>query len=193
MTEQYIKYWEFFIKQKSGAISPEELAEYTSWINADSKHEAAIREFEEIYAISDAVTDLPSFDPKDEWDELQTIINIEESHKSGSVRLFPWFARIAAAVILVLGFTFIFYQYKKISPDQLNLQTMVQTDGTDQKIVELPDGTTVWLNKNSELLYPEKFDNDTRTIYLKGEAFFEVTRDEKRPFTVHSGISNTTV
>ena len=48
----------------------------------------------------------------------------------------------------------------------------------------LPDGTAVWINANSELRYPVHFAKNERKIYLKGEAYFEVSRDVDRPFKV---------
>ena len=51
----------------------------------------------------------------------------------------------------------------------------------------LKDSTTIKLNAQSSLTYPERFSNDSRQVYLKGEAFFNVNRDEKRPFIVHVG------
>lgn len=48
----------------------------------------------------------------------------------------------------------------------------------------LPDGTKVWLNSKSNLRFPENFDKEGRHVYLKGEAFFDVTKDTRNPFTV---------
>lgn len=194
MTEQHAKYWELFVKQKANNISPEELNEIEAWTTANEENASKLHEFELVFEETANQEDLPSFDAKDEWAELQTIIKIDnESKAAKTIRILPWIARIAAAVILVLGFTYIFYQYQDLTSEKLNLQTMVQTDESGQKEVELPDGSKVWLNRNSELLYPESFDGDTRTLYLKGEAFFEVTPDKNKPFIVHSGSSKTTV
>lgn len=49
--------------------------------------------------------------------------------------------------------------------------------------VELADGTVVWLNSESEFTYPVIFNDTTREVSLKGEAYFEVTKD-KKPFKV---------
>lgn len=50
--------------------------------------------------------------------------------------------------------------------------------------VELSDGTKVYLNANSTLEYPTQFSGNTREITLTGEAFFDVTKDETKPFIV---------
>ncbi len=48
----------------------------------------------------------------------------------------------------------------------------------------LSDGTNIYLNSATELKYPVRFDEKERTVYLSGEAYFEVTKDAKRPFYV---------
>ena len=56
-----------------------------------------------------------------------------------------------------------------------------------QKITtSLPDGTIVKLNADSKLTVPETFSTDRREVSLHGEAFFDVARDESRPFIIHT-------
>lgn len=50
--------------------------------------------------------------------------------------------------------------------------------------VTLPDGTRVWLNAGSRLIYPGFFPDKTREVFLAGEAFFSVRHDTRRPFVV---------
>lgn len=52
--------------------------------------------------------------------------------------------------------------------------------------VQLSDGTVVWLNSGSKLVYPAVFSGKSREVYLEGEAIFEVTHDPKKPFRVIS-------
>lgn len=52
--------------------------------------------------------------------------------------------------------------------------------------VTLEDGTTVWLNADSKLYYPDSFNGEERRVKLQGEAFFEVSKDAKRPFYVET-------
>lgn len=49
------------------------------------------------------------------------------------------------------------------------------------------------MNSESRLRYPVAFFNDTREVYLEGEAYFEVQRDANRPFIVHAGEQKVTV
>lgn len=51
----------------------------------------------------------------------------------------------------------------------------------------LSDGTKVWLNADTRLKFPAHFNSDKRYVELTGEAYFQVSRDETRPFIVHSG------
>jgi hypothetical protein len=53
-----------------------------------------------------------------------------------------------------------------------------------QSKVTLADGTTVWLNAGSQLLYSSRFEDDKREVYLSGEAFFDVTSNPSQPFHV---------
>lgn len=52
--------------------------------------------------------------------------------------------------------------------------------------VRFNDGTVVWLNAGSKLLYPKKFSENRRDIYVEGETYLEVEKDQSRPFYVHT-------
>mgnify|MGYP001654282430 CR=1 FL=1 len=57
----------------------------------------------------------------------------------------------------------------------------------------LPDGTNVWLNARSEMRYPAVFTGNKREITLDGEAYFEVTHNEDKPFVVQTNKCNVEV
>ncbi|MFY9153936.1 MAG: FecR family protein [Prolixibacteraceae bacterium] len=50
----------------------------------------------------------------------------------------------------------------------------------------LSDGTLVWLNSGSKIVYPPVFSKSTREVYLEGEAYFEVSKNKEKPFYVHT-------
>src|SRR5690606_29053557 len=57
----------------------------------------------------------------------------------------------------------------------------------------LPDGTKVWLNVESRMSFPEQFSDTLRQVQLVGEAYFEVAKDEKKPFVVNTADISTVV
>ncbi|MCT4613681.1 MAG: FecR family protein [Marinifilaceae bacterium] len=69
----------------------------------------------------------------------------------------------------------------------------LKTDRGGEYVVELCDGTKVHLNCESELTYPVNFNDGVRMVKLKGEAFFDVTKDKKRPFIVQVDNMNVKV
>jgi ferric-dicitrate binding protein FerR (iron transport regulator) len=51
----------------------------------------------------------------------------------------------------------------------------------------LPDGTRVWLNSESTIVYPNRFDAGERRIRMEGEAYFDVVKNGEQPFVVEAG------
>ncbi|MBD0255118.1 MAG: FecR domain-containing protein, partial [Cytophagales bacterium] len=51
----------------------------------------------------------------------------------------------------------------------------------------LPDGSIVWLSSRAELTLAAGFNGAERTVFLKGEAFFKVAKNPRKPFAVHTG------
>ncbi|HEX2969451.1 MAG TPA: FecR family protein [Bacteroidales bacterium] len=96
------------------------------------------------------------------------------------------FLRIAAAILIIVSFGAITvlvnrtgYFSKEIAvvsgDDQRNLQ------------VDLPDGSRIFLNRNSRLTYSSDFGRNQRSVKLTGEAFFEISPDKSKPFTIDAG------
>lgn len=94
--------------------------------------------------------------------------------------------KVASIIILpffVAGLTF-YLTKDKYSGE--NLMTQYYVGRGDVKHITLADGTTVWINSESTLIYPEKFDKDKRVVYLVGEANFHVTKSAEKPFIVQT-------
>ncbi|MGF1636318.1 MAG: FecR family protein [Cyclobacteriaceae bacterium] len=110
--------------------------------------------------------------------------------------------RSAAVFITLIAFGFIFYVLSKstyvASDSYSNAQDttglITKYNPLGQKIAfKLEDGTEVKLNSNTKLKFPASFSDINREVYLEGEAFFNVSKDENRPFLIHTGEVTTTV
>ena len=99
--------------------------------------------------------------------------------------------KIASIIALTLGGSFMYLQIQTVQAP-IALQTITVPAG--QRInITLPDGTDVWLNARTTIQYPVSFNTDQRLVKLDGEAYFEVARDEKKPFTVQTDKYNVEV
>lgn len=101
-------------------------------------------------------------------------------------RRLAWVSGIAASLLLawtLLGNPLDLFQQQK---DQA--QNSISTRRGSKTKVELPDGTQVWLNADSRITYNEEFQGKIREVNLTGEAYFDVVRDEERPFVIHTDV-----
>lgn len=136
------------------------------------------------------------------FDKIQSKIDnkVPEYKKADEQRLIipsimTWITR-AAAVLLIPVLVFLFYTLgqKDIEPDEYaNFATdsleIVAPIGS-RTIVQLSDGTEVYLNYGSRIKYPQKFSGNTREVILFGEGYFDVTHNPAKPFIVKTGGLN---
>jgi ferric-dicitrate binding protein FerR (iron transport regulator) len=71
------------------------------------------------------------------------------------------------------------------APSVPALNEVVTANGSRTHLT-LPDGTRVWLNAGSHLTYDKNYGSARREINLAGEAFFEVAKDPRQPFIIHT-------
>src|SRR6185436_7434874 len=71
-------------------------------------------------------------------------------------------------------------------PNLLNKQNEVEAKAGARSHVLLPDGSQVWLNSESKLIYAGVFSDSTREVRLEGEGYFDIVKDPSHPFIVHT-------
>lgn len=89
-----------------------------------------------------------------------------------------------AGTNVVLSNGQVVYDPEETAGGEVAYNTIATPRGRQFRIV-LPDGTKVWLNAASSLRYPVAFTGSTREVKISGEAYFEVTADAEKPFSVH--------
>ncbi len=90
--------------------------------------------------------------------------------------------RIAAGIIFLLGVGYAMYQLQDVP-----VQTFAVASDKTTVQDTLPDGSTAFLNKKSELSFEYNAKEKTRRVKLKGEAFFSVKHEEDKPFVIETG------
>ena len=108
------------------------------------------------------------------------------SRRSEKVRrILPWAVAAAFALALVLRLT-ISTDVQSESPTGIHMLEMTEcyVGNGEKQVITLSDSSTVFLNSGTLLIYPKEFTGRNRTVYLSGEAIFDVAKDPAHPFIV---------
>lgn len=182
------------LKKLTGEIRPDEAKKLDVWRNSSEENQQAYDEYSKTWQYlappKPAATPNPQNELKDlksrfEFDSEQKearILQMDSKNKHSSGYSRRWkplrIYAVAASVLLMIAGGYLSYQI-------FFSRTHIKTAFAETRQVTLPDGSTVRMNADSKISYPDKFNEDTRSISLKGEAFFEVKSSDV-PFIVKS-------
>ncbi len=159
-----------------GEASVQHRSEVESWMNESDENETTLSELAKLYYACRGLERMRRRDTDAAYDTVMRSIR----RRRRTIRL-SWAKIAAAATLLVAVDIGIWFATRQTSSD-----TYITLRSNAEKKVEysLPDGTTVFLNRNSSLRFPVRYAEKFRCVTLDGEAYFEVTRDPERPFIV---------
>lgn len=176
---------EILIRFINNACTDEELIAVRNWLTESDDNAAKLFEMEKIVMLTGSMHDNTGRRQR-VYEDIQGRIIAHErlERRQRRFRIYKW-SSVAAAVAAVVVTAVIIFSRHDVN--------MITVDAlAENKTVTLPDGSVVYLNKNSQLVYPEKF-SDERDVSLTGEGFFKVAHDKEHPFTVNGRYINVTV
>lgn len=185
----------------SGETTPDETRQVKAWLDQSAGQEEELLRFQKIWETAEVIKPTAKVNVDAAWKKVSKQLSVQHpssvppltaltneaavrplhTAKKSSNFIF-W--RAAASILVVLGLGWPGYRFFQ----QTNEPAIANVLKTQQKTTEqlLPDGTKVFLNHNTTLSYAEDFGKDTRTVTLRGEAYFDVKRDENRPFIIQA-------
>ncbi len=171
---------DLLVKYVLGEVTAGERVLVEDWAAADERNAKQLEHFRLIWNQSRDLAARSTVDPNAAWQRFQTRVSQPvQTQPQGKVRrmTFPVWTRIAAAIAILIGSTWLWYTFTN---------PLMQTLQANGKVVtqKLADGSVVTLNKNATLYYPETFKGNERHIKLEGEAFFEIAPDKTHPFII---------
>lgn len=171
----------------SNSATPAEVQQFETWLNTASKNRNYFNKTKAIWDSLDNAFQTKTFEKESARDNIDLRISVA---KTNAFRLKRYRQFAYAASILILVSMSLFVGNKVKQSNQIN-----QVYAANNAVLEihLVDGSHVWLNKNSTLKIPENFALKSRTVTLKGEAYFEVKHDETKPFKINTGKTVTKV
>lgn len=184
MEEKNNKLWDLLTKRTEHSLSQEEEEQLQQLLQEDSSLQRAS------HLVDASRVDLDSYLVEEAmsstWNKIETGMK-----KGKNRRLTLTFRRCAVAasiaVLLALG-GFLGHQFFS-KPDML----IVMNQGKEALLFTLPDESQVWLGGGAILRYPDKLTGRNREVYLEGEAFFDVKKDNGRTFQVLTDVVEVTV
>jgi transmembrane sensor len=122
-----------------------------------------------------------------------------EPHKIRRHSFINWYSTgVAATIFVVIGLYFVFNKVS-LDPQQsqkemvaIQWEEVINNSDVPKRIV-LSDKSSVTLGPKALLKFPKQFIGNERTVYVRGDAFFEISHDTTRPFFVHVGEVTTRV
>jgi ferric-dicitrate binding protein FerR (iron transport regulator) len=188
----------------AGELTEIEKKEVDTWIALSSENQQTFAKWQLLWQTSQVISKTYDPDVDKAWEKIHSSTHNtsfktpnrrgeKSDRKLGQKVLGHWLLRVAAVFLLITVLAFVTNKLIQSTTKPSIVWTEKFTDEFQTSQVVLPDGSKVWLNTDSRIRYPEKFTGVNREIFLSGEAFFEVTRDEHHPFLVHTGESLTKV
>ena len=152
--------------------------EYDALMLSSPEFRQAVEQIKNLYNLSDNLRKQKEVDASSGWNKVSRRI------KRATFREKAWnFTRSAAAILLPLFLLHQFVVQPMLERIPAEMITLSSAPGIVTKAV-LPDGSEVWINAQSELIYPVRFTGKERTVELSGEAYFKVEANPTNSFNV---------
>ena len=173
-----------YLKSKGSDASR---ADIFHWFNS-IEHEKSLREYSrEEWDEMQENTETPGYDENIVLGRIYREIKRKEAGQKpktfAPIRILNALARIAAVLFIPLLVLYLGNDRQKISKEEISYTEIYSPLGARTQFY-LPDGSKGWLSGGSTLKYPERFPGKTRNVSLKGEAYFDIETNPKKPFVV---------
>ncbi len=175
----------------SGTLDNESFNKLKSYCFESEANREYVRKKLEIWFSSGAVSSTVHFDKEKAFYLFQQRVTCNSKRQK---KLFSWklFMRIAVVMVILIIPLATYWQGKEAVKQTFEDMIVEVPIGAHTKLF-LSDGTLVWLNAGSKIIYSQGFGVDNRQLQLEGEGYFEVARNEKIPFEIKTKEVNLTV
>lgn len=147
---------------------------------------------EELWVSSAVADDTQQYDVDQAFERFRKRTGLDQSGKQS----YKWYRTwsVAAVAIVLLGLITVTAYWQGSRQIQSNSSDIVVEAplGSKTKLI-LPDGSTVWLNAGSKMVYSQGFGVSDRKLAFQGEGYFEVKKNDEMPFLVQTHDVNVTV
>ncbi len=177
---------DFIVRYLATEVSAKDKEQIEQWMKVSSKNREKIEQYKKIWETSVFLGKFDEIDETTDWYLIRNRFKPKYSLRVHHIPAWKYLIRAAAVIVVAVGLVYGLY-FVVSSTQKAEKISEFTTDAV--KTVELPDGTQVTLNRNSYLTYTSAFGIRNRVITMRGEGYFDVSRDTEHPFTINTSAS----
>lgn len=168
-------------QELAGGLNKQQKEELQSWLEMAPENRTEYNEMVKLLTYSDRLVAMKRINA--DHDLLLVKKKLNRQNKGNTI--LSIFQRVAAILIIPLLIYTVWNNFgsSKIASQNVAMKSYETSSGVRSQI-QLSDGTKVWLNSGTKLIYPDEFIGNSREVKLIGEAYFQVKSDNKHPFYV---------
>ena len=175
-----------------GKCSNEEAKQVENWCEEAQENREVLEQLYYTLFVGDRIAVMNAVDTEMSLDKLKSKIRDKEKIETRKKLVGRWRRYTTMAAAFLAGLVFAGGVTWGLLANKLSDYEVITAAGQRAQTV-LPDGSKVWLNASSKLVYHTSYWNSERQIDLSGEAYFEVAHDKHTPFVVNSKRIKTSV
>ncbi|NJK93944.1 MAG: FecR domain-containing protein [Bacteroidales bacterium] len=188
----YIEKDELLVKYLTGTADPTEREEALSWIRISDDHKKYYDQLRDIYETAKLTQTSVAYNSDISWQRVKAkyyknrVSAFEKADREGKRYFIQEILKYAAIITIVITLGIIGYRFLNNASVLNSTQAWNEVEAPfgSRTVVNLADGSKVWLNAGSKLKYAVDFGKRNRNVFLTGEAYFDVVKSTDMQFIV---------
>lgn len=196
--------WAIIVRYLNNTMCNDDAKKLENWLDESHENRRILHSVDQIWKSSEEKfrsSWIKELNLEKDWDVIAD--HIQRSHsgkKQNRDRYFldlrrrrqigSTFVKVAALLLVAVTSGYLTLLYAPVSDQEMVYEPVfkeITTQPGERANIDLGDGSRVKLNADSKLIMPDRFSTHRREVELKGQAFFDIKPDSRRPFQIKSG------
>jgi transmembrane sensor len=183
----------------TGSITEEDLKLLNKWIDFSDENRSYFNALKDSWLLSGKKNSESLLNSEESWNKfnnrlVKSRLRLGFDFTSQGKADYSKYFKLAASWLLIFGLGSAMTWWIAVRPAKTkgiiaeagNRTIEINTPLGARSMIRMPDSTQIWLNAGTTITYNQDYGQQTRTLYLNGEAYFKVAKDSLHPFIVNT-------